>query len=881
MFKKVSLILLLFAPSLLAQNQAYLKRQGDEVLLGNSYIEREISVSPHNVGTTEIINKMTGTVYKVNDDVFAVQIVFSGLGPAPLETQNGENEAILTAKDFDYEGFRTRNLEGGGKELTLNFNFKWEDTDFNLEVHYEVFAARFSMRKWIEVSDSSYGMQFLNRIYVESLTFKRADFSHGQFGQPVFNNNIFMGVEYPTAVNQIKGDSVRIGYVVGQEIKKKPFISHTAILGSSSSKTKLALAFMKYVDGIAVNGIHPFLLYNTWYDMRTPAMADGPAGVENETNVLRTIDSFKKNLFDKYGIALNGFVLDGDAGWNNANSIWAIDSSRFPDGFTRIVRSLDSMHTSLGLWASPFGGYPPIRDSVVAWAKKHGYETTGDFLCLSGPKYKAKFMQRMDEYTRQYRIGYFKWDGLLLSSNEPNQGYLPGIYSGGENTAALLQIAKSVRKINPDIFLNMTTGTWLSPWWLKYANCIWMQGSDYGYLESVPSIDDRDKAITYKDAVLWNDFRKQNLLFPMWALMTHGIIRGRYNLLGGAKESLASFSNEVMMYFGRGVMMWELYVTPDLLSTGEWNAIASAVKWAKSNQHVLEHTRMILGDPARRQVYGYIHMTKSKGILLLRNPGPVDKKVKFSLSQKLGEFSRKTEYYVKIVYPYNFIFPKPVKMGEALSFDLNGYEVLTAELIPQKDMDKSLPVGVRYSVEGGHLMLFGSHGERKNVRSVGKKPLGVVQFGRPMKRPSYKVEPGTTSISNEFNKRIDVNVPSDYTKAKLALLLQFPKRLGKNESPDFAVSINGARTATKVVQGDGAWFWVISKLYEGGNSVDCSIRFKGKPEGKVSLWLIGREGLVGKKMEGVTIHEERSLPAKPYPASMRAVMTPISQYDFH
>ena len=881
MLKKVSLILLLFAPSLLAQNQAYLKRRGDEVLLGNSYIERVINVSPNKVGTTEIVNEMSGTVYKVKDDVFAVQIVFSGLGPAPLETQNGENEVIMTAKDFNYEGFRTSDLEGGGKELTLNFNFKWEDTDFNLEVHYDVFAARFSMRKWIEFSDSSYGMQFLNRVYVESLTFKRADFSHGQFGQPVFNNDIFMGVEYPTVVNQIKGNSVRIGYVVGREIKNKPFISHTAILGSSSSKTKLALAFMKYVDGIAVNRIHPFLLYNTWYDMRTPAMADGPAGVENETNVLKTIDSFKKDLYDKYGIGLNGFVLDGDAGWNNANSIWAIDSARFPDGFTRIVQSLDSMHTHLGLWASPFGGYPPIRDSVVAWAKKHGYETTGDFLCLSGPKYKAKFMQRMDEYTRRYKIGYFKWDGLLLSSNQPNQGYLPGIYSGGENTAALLQIAKSVRKINPDIFLNMTTGTWLSPWWLKYANCIWMQGSDYGYLQSLPSIDDRDKAITYKDAVLWNDFRKQNLLFPMWALMTHGIIRGRYNLLGGVKESLASFSNEVMMYFGRGVMMWELYVTPDLLSSGEWNAIASAVKWAKANQHVLEHTQMILGDPARRQVYGYIHMTENKGVLLLRNPGPDDKKVKFLLTPKLGEFSPGTEYYINVIYPYNFIFPKPVRMREALSFNLNGYEVLTAELIPQKDMDKTLPVGVRYSVEGGHLMVFGSHGERVNVKSVGRKLLGVVQFGRAIKRLSCKVVPGTTSISNEFQKRLNINVPGNYREAKFALLLQFSKRLEKSESPDFTVTINGARKATKVVQGNGAWFWAITELHEGKNSVDCVIRFKGRPSGKVSLWLIDREDLVGKIIEGVTIREHRLLPAKPYPASLRADMTRISQYDIH
>ena len=68
---------------------------------------------------------------------------------------------------------------------------------------------------------------------------------------------------------------------------------------------------------------------------------------------------------------------------------------------------------------------------------------------------------------------------------------------------------------------------------------------------------------------------------PVSGLMIHGIIKGRLNFLGGKDESLDSFTNEVMMYFGRGVMMWELYVSPDLLSDNEWNAIASLLNGLK------------------------------------------------------------------------------------------------------------------------------------------------------------------------------------------------------------------------------------------------------------------------------------------------------------
>lgn len=87
------------------------------------------------------------------------------------------------------------------------------------------------MRKWIDLSDSSSGIQFLDRIYVESMTFDKAHFTDGKFGQPVLNDDIFLGVEYPTVENEIHWKSLRIGYVVGREVKKDPYLSHKSIIG--------------------------------------------------------------------------------------------------------------------------------------------------------------------------------------------------------------------------------------------------------------------------------------------------------------------------------------------------------------------------------------------------------------------------------------------------------------------------------------------------------------------------------------------------------------------------------------------------------------------------------------------------------------------------
>ena len=876
MTKKILLMIFLSLPYLMAQNSAFIKKQNDKLVIGNKYIERVISISPKNIGTTEIKNKLSGKIYNVKSDVFAMQIVFTGVGPAYGEDQNGENDVILTAKDFQFTGYKESDLDNGGKKLSLNFKFTWEYTEFYLSANYEVYPQQFTLRKWIEVADSSYGIQFLDRMYVESMTISNHDYSRGQFGQPVFNNDLFLGVEYPTVENKIDGNKVRIGYVVGKEIKKNPFVSHTSIIGASPSKIKLEQSFMDYVDGIKVNGTRPYLLYNSWYDFRNPAIVKDSASVMNEKTVLNRIHTFKKYMFDKYNIALNAFVLDD--GWDKYQSMWHIDSTRFPNGFTPFVKALKPMNTALGIWASPFCGYSN-RDKRVNWGASHGYERDGDFLCFAGTNYKAAYKKQMVDYTKKYNMGYFKWDGFLLACNETDHGHLPGIYSREANVSTYIDIIKAVRKINPNIYLNITTGTWLSPWWLKYADCIWMQGADYAYAEDVPSINDRDKSITYRDAVLWDDYQKLNLLFPMSSLMTHGIIKGRLNFLGGKNESLDSFSNEVMMYFGRGVMMWELYVSPDLLSDGEWNAIASSIKWAKANKNVLEKTKMILGEPLKRETYGYIHFRKDKGILLLRNPDVMKKKVSIKLTPDLGDIDPSTKYYVKVIYPYNLILPKPIKLNETLNLDLNGYEVLTAELIPSDKMNKRMPVGVKFNMKDGNILVYDAPGKVKNIKSISKKDLGKIQFGS--RQADIKITESSPSMNNglEFKSNLKVSISDYYQNTKFGFLIESNKKLQKKLKPDFEITVNGVSQKVKIEEENGKWFWVITDLSAGENNISYKVNFKEAEKGKISSWILSDKELVGRKIENINDSVNELLPAKPYPVNIQKEVIPIKSFN--
>lgn len=874
MIKTLLVAGLLLAPPLLAQDEVYVTAAGTQIVLGNRNIERTIDVSPKGESGGRIVNKIPGSVFNVKSLEFGLKLVFSGTGPAYSTEQNGENGVVLTSRDFQFRGYTIEDLSRKGKELKLTYTFNHDVTALTANVYYDVYPNTFYIRKWVELSDSAAGIQFMDRVFLESLTFEEKDFSHGQFGQPVFNKDIFLGVEYPTAENTIESGKVTIGYVVGETLTKAVYKSHSSIVGAASSAAALEQAFMKYVDDIRADPPRPFLLYNTWYDLRRPSLAENAGSVMNEENVLHRIQDLKKNL-DQYSLNLDAFVLD--EGWDNFQSVWAVDSTRFPHGLTRVAAILNGMKTSLGMWASPWGGYES-RERRSTWAAANGYETTGDFLCFAGTKYKTAMKEAMVDYTREYNVGYFKWDGFLLGCSQPHHGHLPGIYSREAFVSTYIDMMNAVRREHPHIFLNITVGTWLSPWWLKYADCIWMQGADYAYVENVPCLSERDKAITYRDGVLWDDFGKQQLLFPMSSLMTHGIIKGQLNLLGGKDESTGSFCNEVMMYFGRGIMMWELYVSPKVLSPSDWNAIASSARWAKANVDVLAKTKMILGNPVKREPYGYLHMTKRKGILVLRNPDVVGQHLAIKLSPELGEFDSSTKYFVKVVYPYTMILPKPVGPGESVDLHLDSYEVLTAELIPSDSLNKNLPVNRRFSIREDHLTVYGRPGEKANIIGVGSPNLGEVTFDGVEGRVGFK-EYGPPVVSGKsIASRVGITIPLGSHNARFGFLLE-PKSPPQNSKrPQFSITVNGVPRELTVEEANGKWFWVLADLQVGENDVRFSVEFENVIRGTLGLWIFADQDLAGKDLGRISAAGQELLPAAPYPETIQKLTIPITTY---
>ncbi len=123
------------------------------------------------------------------------------------------------------------------------------------------------------------------------------------------------------------------------------------------------------------------------------------------------------------------------------------------------------------------------------------------------------------------------------------------------------------------------------------------------FISDVPSLNRRDNAMTYRDYALYNDLKIRNLWFPVANLMTHGIIKGRLEGISKDGEPFDRFTNNAVLYFACGVTMWELYISPDILTDKEWQVLSQAIKWANDKQEVMAQTFMQGGNPALGESY--------------------------------------------------------------------------------------------------------------------------------------------------------------------------------------------------------------------------------------------------------------------------------------
>ncbi|MBT4412314.1 MAG: hypothetical protein HOC82_20930 [Bacteroidetes bacterium] len=231
-------------------------------------------------------------------------------------------------------------------------------------------------------------------------------------------------------------------------------ISEWSVIGVTP-KDQNRRAFLYYLERERARPYKQFLHYNCWWDITD----DGASSFTSE-QLIERMHAWNEKFIEPYDVQLNSFVFDD--GWDNLDSVWYFDPDKFPNGFTPQAELCEKYNSGIGVWMSPFGGYLENKQRRVKSAKREGLETNSKGLSLAGSNYYQRFYERASDMLINYGVNYFKFDGF--GGSEP--AYLPDMEAGA-------RLIKNLRKQNPEVFINITVGSWPSPFWLQYADCTW------------------------------------------------------------------------------------------------------------------------------------------------------------------------------------------------------------------------------------------------------------------------------------------------------------------------------------------------------------------------------------------------------------------------
>ena len=505
----------------------------------------------------------------------------------------------------------------------------------------------------------------LSRVQLVDLRLQDAHVSGSVDGSPIVAGHLFAGFEHPLAKSRVSGDRATAWIDRELPLRAGQSVSYSSVIGVAR-EGQMRRDFLAYLEEERAHPYRTFLHYNSWYDL-------GFFTPYTEADALDRVNAFGRELSEKRGVKLDSYLFDD--GWDNHKSLWKFNAG-FPNGFSDVKTAAEKFNADPGVWMSPWGGYSKPKQERMEFAKAAGYEVIANGYALSGPKYYDAFRDVCLEMIHKYGVNQFKFDG---TGNVDS--VFPGSRFDSDFTAAIHLIGE-LREAKPDIFINLTTGTWPSPFWVLYADSIWRGGED----DSTAGVGSyRERWITYRDAQTYERVVQGGPLYPLNSLMLHGLIFAQFHK-SLKQDPENDFRNEVRSYFGSGTQLQEMYITPALLSQQNWDDLAEAARWSRKNSEVLKDMHWVGGNPEWLEVYGWASWTPEKGILVLRNPSNSEQTISIRL-QDAFELPHDAAQVYAAQSPWKEDAGRPAIGLDARvvhAFHLAPFEVLTLDILPKQ-----------------------------------------------------------------------------------------------------------------------------------------------------------------------------------------------------
>ena len=516
----------------------------------------------------------------------------------------------------------TASLRYAGKALEARFTYgdlsiTWRavlrDGSHYLRTEMDIKAARDLSMK---------GIVAMNYLVAKNSAYTAPEVVGNTRGAILASNHIFAGLETPMGLNSCK-DEGNATHIEGlwrrnTTLKAGKTWNISSVVGLVAPN-QLRRSFLAYSERERAVAWRPYPVYISWYELnidRNNAPAPSYKGNMTVEQCADVVSHWKTHFYDKYQMAPKAFVWDD--GWDQYGT-WTFNPN-FPNGFDEPANEAKKMGTGIGAWLGPVGGYGQSGEYRRAyWRSKGGMQ-------LSNEDYYNFFIRCCTNMIDRYDFRFFKFDGISAQASAigPDEGT-----RGEENAEAIISIERAVRQKRPDIFLNTTVGTWASPFWFHFTDAVWRQEGDYG--EAGDQGTDRERWITYRDRLVYQNFIQRSPVCPINTLMTHGFILSRWGAVSKNMD-YDGIVREMRCAFACGSGMVELYNDYKLMDEIKdnqgnagalWKDLAECIKWQQEQADVLPDAHWVGGNPwdgKKANVYGWAAWNGKKSVLTLRNP---------------------------------------------------------------------------------------------------------------------------------------------------------------------------------------------------------------------------------------------------------------------
>lgn len=623
----------------------------ESLVLENQHLRRVISTDQESLQTVKIDNKRAGLS-------FAPEACAEFSLRLSQGTDKEGTDFILTAKDFKV----LKAEKVSEHEVVVDL----ANTEHGLKatVRYRLAKGEFYMRKRLELSSAK--PLCLERVDIDALSLKDAYQPYQEkkitamaphqwkpgLGQPLFTTQTgtFWGTEFPASFNYVDGQKLRCGYLYGRMLKPgETYTTYDAVMGVSDDPDFTSDAFYDYINEVRVRPLRLQTQYNSWFDYH---------GRVTQKSFAKSVNKVNDELCVKRGVTpLKAYVIDD--GWQDSNAksdwsdqVWKVNG-KFDPHFESSQKTVKDAKSSLGLWLSPGCNFGAKR--VVPSLREKGWGGLSNYMSLANTKYMDMLEERMVQLTKE-KATYFKLDGCFGHLNIRDfdiDGAANGVptmpqlgtqgwasndkrlndskydelksYYLAVGTERLMQIFAKMAEVNPEVYIVISNGAYLSPWWLMHVDAVWMINAG-----DAAGGSSRTGELVYRDGVYHNIWVKERTHYPMNSLFNHEPKKV------SRKETKDTFRKYLYMNMSRGTGFVELYLKTFVLEDYDWDVLAEGMLWVEDVFPTFLRSRMHGGDPKQKEVYGFTAWNNERGYISIHNPSDKAQSYPITLDRKFG-----------------------------------------------------------------------------------------------------------------------------------------------------------------------------------------------------------------------------------------------------